>query len=115
VFGFGVYGGLIYSSLNYEGFYWQRPNQGEVKLSERYFFIGPKLNAYFYNSKEFQVFGSVGFGIGKNTYKEFFDGEMLEERKSELNYSYDVQVGANYYFTENFGLSGALGIKIAIP
>jgi hypothetical protein len=113
VFGYGVYGGLIYSNLNYEGYYWQKFMEGEIKLSERYLFIGPKLNVYFYNSKQFQVFGSAGIGIGKNTYKEFFDGEMEEERKSNFNYSYDVQLGMNYYFNENFGVTGALGVKTA--
>lgn len=44
----------------------------------------------------------------------FFNGEMLEERKSDWNYSYDIQLGANYYLTENLGLSGALGVKTSL-
>ena len=114
VFGYGLYAGMIYSTVEYEQYNWLLNKDVEYLRKHKYVFVGPKFSINFYNREKAQIFSSIGLGIGQVYKEKYEDGTLTEESKSNnLIYTYDLQFGFNYYVNKKIGITASLGTKTA--
>lgn len=97
----------------YDGWSYTSTGPHKLKVKERRHFVGVKAATYLINEDKLQAYFGVGLALGRKREYVKYDEDFQSDYR-QLVFMYDLHLGANYFFTEHFGVTGCLGYPLAL-